>query len=402
MGSASLTWLDLTASDRDKVRRVLDLFNEQGTVDELGLGSLRDTISNALFPGTSVLLTRLRYALFIPWIYQELESWGPGYDIPHNAREMEVALIDALAESNDTNGVIGISSGATLRRLASTAYWSFLVHLGLFVPNRPQSWYHSNFDELLRRRARHAGADDPGVVWTQEPTWHPRLPAAPDEFPEVADFALTFDEADFLQDRILARSPDSLLSHLAQAGSSGLSEDFWDEPVALQAPAESVDLIELARRFSLQVEGAPLLYNLMLAEQRQAVQPSEGDEERIESYRSELSEWAQQEGQESPLNTSWLWSTVVENGGAIREPQRRFIERWSGEIREHGADAVSDSHALRQLIRRREIGLKGPRARVANRGRLLDWSGRTGTGRMRFRWPNVRQILIDLHQGLEA
>jgi hypothetical protein len=52
---ASLSWLDLTAADRDKVRRVLDLFSEQGTVDEIGLGSLRDTISNALFPGTSVL-----------------------------------------------------------------------------------------------------------------------------------------------------------------------------------------------------------------------------------------------------------------------------------------------------------------------------------------------------------
>ncbi|MDZ7788903.1 MAG: DUF6361 family protein [Xanthomonadales bacterium] len=400
--AATLSWLDLTASDRDKVRRVLDLFNEQGTVDELGLGSLRDTISNALFPGTSVLLTRLRYALFIPWIYRELESWGPGYDISHHAREMEIELIDSLAASDDTSGVIGISSGSTLKRLASNAYWGFLVHLGLFVPKRSQSWYHNNFDELLRRRARHSGADDPGVVWTQEPTWHPRLPGAPDGFPDVAEFALTFDEADFLQDRILARCPDSLMSHLAQAGSSQLASDFWDEPVALQAPAESADLIELARRFSLHVEGAPLLYNLMLAEQRHAVQPSEGDEERIEAYRMELSEWAEQEAQESPLDTSWLWATVLKYGGATREPQRRFIERWSAEIWEHGADAVSDSNALRQLIRRREIGLKGPRARVTNRGRLLDWSGRTGTGRMRFRWPNVRQLLIDLHQGLET
>ena len=32
------TWIDLTASDLDNVLRVLDLFNELGTVDELGLG----------------------------------------------------------------------------------------------------------------------------------------------------------------------------------------------------------------------------------------------------------------------------------------------------------------------------------------------------------------------------
>ena len=50
---ATLTWLDLTASDRDKMRRVLDLFKEQGPLDEMGLGSLRDVLSDALFPGTS-------------------------------------------------------------------------------------------------------------------------------------------------------------------------------------------------------------------------------------------------------------------------------------------------------------------------------------------------------------
>ena len=74
MAASSLSWLDLTADDRDKVRRVLDLFDELGTVDELGVGNLRDTISNALFPGTVVLHTRLRYVLFIPWIYRAPET----------------------------------------------------------------------------------------------------------------------------------------------------------------------------------------------------------------------------------------------------------------------------------------------------------------------------------------
>ena len=61
----SLTWLDFTTDDRHRMRRVLDLFTEQGTVDELGLGTLRDALSDALFPGTSTLQTRLRYLLFI-------------------------------------------------------------------------------------------------------------------------------------------------------------------------------------------------------------------------------------------------------------------------------------------------------------------------------------------------
>lgn len=398
----AFTWLDLTATDRDKVRRVLDLFNEMGTVDELGLGSLRDTISNALFPGTSVLLTRLRYALFIPWIYQELESWGPGYDIPYHAREMEVELIGALAASEDTAGVIGISAGASLSRLASSAYWAFLVNFDLFAPDRPQSWYHRNFDALLRQRSRHTQADDPGVVWPQGVTWSLRLPEPPNDFPSAAEFALTLDEASFLQGRMLEGGKGTLLAYLAQDGGSQLAEDFWEEPVALNAPGSVPDLVELARRFSLHVEGAPLLYNLMLAQARQAVQASQADEERIENYRAELSEWAAWEQEEDTFQTDALWAVVVRHGGVVREPQRRFVEAWSAAVSEHGAGSVADLDEVRKPIRQREIGLKGPRARLANQGRLLDWSGRTGTGRMRFRWPNVRQLLIDLHRGLEA
>ncbi len=400
MTGASLSWLDLTAADRDKVRRVLDLFSEQGTVDELGVGSLRDTISNALFPGTSVLHTRLRYVLFIAWIYRELESWGPGYDVAHHAREMEVALIDALAASDDTAGVIGIDAGANLARLASNAYWALLVHWGLFVPARPQSWYHRNFDDLVAKQSHVARADDPGVIWTRQPTWHPRIPGAPSDFPATADFALTAEESDFVLGRILERCGDTALAWLAQEGSTELADKLWDEPAIGHAPAEIRQLVELARRFSLHIQGAPLLYNLLLAEMRHGMQPSDGDAKLIEKYRAELAEWAAWEAEEEPFNPDRLWALVMREGGRLKDPQRRFVETWANTIREHGPEAVADSDDLRQLIRRREQQLKGQRARVINDGRLLDWSGRTGVGRMQFRWPNVRQLLVDLHEGL--
>ncbi|MBL38361.1 MAG: hypothetical protein CMP07_08120 [Xanthomonadales bacterium] len=400
--NASIQWLDLTADDRDKVRRVLDLFNEQGTVDELGLGSLRDTLSNALFPGTSVLHTRLRYVLFIPWIYQELESWGAGYDVDRHAREMEIQLIYALAESDDTAGVIGIDAGESLSRLASNAYWALLVHWGLFVPARPQSWYHRNFDELLARRSNVPRADDPGVTWTQQPTWHPRLPKAPGDFPASADFELTGEEADFLLGRILERCGGTVLSWLAQEGSTELADELWDEPAIAHAPDEIVSLVDLARRFSLHVQGAPLLYNLLLAEMRHEKQLSDGDADLIERYRGELAEWASWEAEETAFKPDQLWALVMRQGVRLRDPQRRFIENWSAAVAEHGPSAVADSDDLRHLIRTREQQLKGSRARVINNGRLLDWSGRTGTGRMQFRWPNVRQLLIDLHYGLLA
>jgi hypothetical protein len=398
---AQLTWIDLTATDRARVRQVLDLFNEQGTVDELGLGSLRDALSNALFPGTSVLLTRLRYFLFIPWIYRGLETAGFRGDVAAEARRLEMRLIDALAASEDTDGIIGIQARASLSRLASSAYWASLVRWGIFVPGQSQGWYHTQFESLARRRNEVGRADDPGVVWTREPTWHPRLPPAPEDFPEEASFRLNFDEADFLRGRIEERCGGTLLAWLAREGSTSLADTPWEEPDALRADPPILHILELARRFSLHVEGAPLLYNLMLAERRHGRLGNDKDAELIERYRMELAEWADREAAEEPFRPEPLWELVARQGGRLPGPQRHFVETWGQRIAHAGPQAVPDDALLRRLIANREVQLKGGhRARLVNQGRLLDWGGRVGVGRMRFRWPQVRQLLIDLHQGL--
>ena len=120
---ATLTWLDLTASDRDKMRRVLDLFKEQGTLDEMGLGSLRDVLSDALFPGTSSIQTRLRYVLFISWIYRRLEDRKVrAAEVERAARKAEVDLIGPLERNPDNAGIIGQRARGSLVRLPSSVY----------------------------------------------------------------------------------------------------------------------------------------------------------------------------------------------------------------------------------------------------------------------------------------
>lgn len=47
------------------------MFEEPGTRDELGIGPVRDAFSEQLFPGTSVIQTRARYFLFVPWAFKE-------------------------------------------------------------------------------------------------------------------------------------------------------------------------------------------------------------------------------------------------------------------------------------------------------------------------------------------
>ena len=398
----TLTWLDLTASDRDKMRRVLDLFNEQGTIDEMGLGSLRDTLSEALFPGTSTIQTRLRYVLFIPWMYKRLEARRIGAaDVATHSRKAETDLIRPLEQSEDTAGTIGVRARGSLARLPSSVYWTALVRWRIFQHEQSQGWYHTHFARLAYGRDGEVSDDDPGVVWAHRPNWHPRLPDPPESFPGEASFLLTHDEADFLRGRLEERCAGTLLAWLAREGSDTPSNGFfWDDCAALPVDAGIQSTVKLARRFSLHVEGVPLLYNLLLAERRHAEHG--GDDELVDRYRAELAEWAAQEAEEDDYNPDGLWCFVVSRGGRTPGPQSRFVESWSGRIAELAPDAVADDGRLRSLIEGREWQLKGTRARLVNPGRLLDWNGNAGVGRMDFRWHRVRQLLNDLRRGLAA
>ena len=84
---SSFGWLDVDAEQRQKMLEVADLFRETGTIDDLGVGTIRDAISDLLFPGTSVLHTRLRYVLFIPWLLQRAAQKGSPAEMSAELRQ---------------------------------------------------------------------------------------------------------------------------------------------------------------------------------------------------------------------------------------------------------------------------------------------------------------------------
>ena len=55
----TLAWLDFNTAERERTQRVLALFEERDTRDELGLGGIRDSFADHSFPGTSTIQTRL-------------------------------------------------------------------------------------------------------------------------------------------------------------------------------------------------------------------------------------------------------------------------------------------------------------------------------------------------------
>ena len=54
---SSLAWIDFAEAERQRSQRIMALFQERETRDELGLGGIRDSIADHLFPGTSTIQT---------------------------------------------------------------------------------------------------------------------------------------------------------------------------------------------------------------------------------------------------------------------------------------------------------------------------------------------------------
>jgi len=163
---------------------LIHLFSQSETRDELGIGSVRDAFSNLLFPGTSTIQARLKYMLFIPWMYKRLEGQRiSAADVFHKARSEEIKLIYALLGSDDTNGIVGKEAKDLLQRLPSNIYWSGLKTWGISRYGGSQDEYHRSLDNHYRMKKGRIFNDDKEPI-SQEihENWDSSLPSFPQDF----------------------------------------------------------------------------------------------------------------------------------------------------------------------------------------------------------------------------
>jgi hypothetical protein len=53
-------------------------------------------------------------------------------------------------------------------------------------------------------------------------------------------------------------------------------------------------------------------------------------------------------------------------------------------------------------VARREKAVKKTQSRVVNGKLLRGWTGASGSRALMYRWPQVRRMLADIHDGMEA
>jgi hypothetical protein len=390
---SSLTWLAHSEAERRRTLDVIKLLEEPGTLDEIGIGGIRDAFAELLFPGTSTIQTRARYFLFIPWLYRELERRAPIGDGAGLARSYEVKLIDALMESDDTDGVIGREARARLKRLPSAVYWQGLETWGI---RQARTSLHAYHRRLERFGFGTAAEGEAGKLSGLPSAWHAELPEAPDGFPGQAELALTLEEADYLRDRIRIRCPETLLATLAARPARRSEVELpWEiEEADLDAaPAEVREQIRHAKAFAELIHGAQLLYNLMLAQK--------SEREEAESYSDRLALWADDLVANAQDFSVWnrersrFWEIV--RGGNPRLPHRAeiFANAWF-DFALADPHRVAEDPRARDLISERELFLKKRLARLHNRTALDAWRGVSGAEMLRFRWPQAQKLVADI------
>ncbi len=399
--TSSFTWLDYSEHERRKMLDVIDLFREKDTRDELGIGSVRDAFADLLFPGTSTIQTRARYFLFIPWGYLDLEARRVTSDkITDRARKQEIALIEALVNSDDTDGVIGKLARKSLQRLPSNVYWQGLGVLGIRLFPGSQDQYHHSLEGGFYKSAHRPARNDDGepVAGRLAANWHPGLPPKPENFPNEATLTLQTAEAEYLQERILTHAPGTLFAFLVDRGYPTESTPFpWEHPQFAEFSPAIREQLDHARNFSEVIHGAALLYNFLLAEKQAA-------KELVDDYKERLAEWAALLKERQATLAGWdrqrFWEIVASGNPRVPKLTRVFVDAWLDlALSPKIARQMAASDDARRLIHERERFLKRGLARLDNQRALELWNGAAGIARLDYRWGIARRMLLDIYNG---
>jgi hypothetical protein len=392
--------MDFSEADNRRAREIVQLFSQADSRDELGVGLIRDVFSNLLFPGVSVIQTRARYLLFVPWLFQAGEQRRlRGAELLRWVDKEERKLIETLRKGGDLRGLIGVEARQNVKILPSSIYWSALSSYGIC------RWPGSK-EQLAAAARREALSEDAltELVARSGDAWDSSMPKPPTGFPSLPslDFTLPADERDWLKERLLASTSGSLLHWLVlndvapqETNASGRTNWAWTEPGAAGAPLEVQRVLRHAEMFSLALHGSALLYNLLLARRADELSlPIETSD-----YEQALDEWWEQVADSS--FPSWdvndFWTLVTDHYATPIPRTQVFVNRWIDVLRRGGPSAPALRDEASTLIRERERDQKKGRARLYNDKMMLQWTGASGAGRLSYRWFQVVRMLNDLN-----
>lgn len=401
-------WIDVDEASRRTMLDFIDQFRDQGTLDEIGIGTIRDAFADYFFPGTTTVQTRARYFLFVPWIYRRLESKGTSSaDLARKLRAAELGLLEAMREAGVGEGerLIGRQSGAALKRWPSSIYWAGLGRWGIRRFPGSQERYRRWLDTFYRRRRPAAEEIERELGGEYADNWDPdpHFPKMPTGFPEGMTMNMRRQDAEYLVHRIRISCTGSLLASLLGNASALAADAIWKLPNLADLSGELQEQIRHARWFAQVMHGASLLYYWSAASMGRQTERADKAEALLDAWASLLEEdWRDLLAWSAARKR--LWESPAFREVKIPERTRRFVEGWMDHIVGRGSAAgIWKSEPALRLIKDRERETKGEaRARLWTRQQLERWDPSDAPLLLDYRWGIASSMLSDIHTGLAA
>ncbi|MDF1738648.1 MAG: DUF6361 family protein [Verrucomicrobiales bacterium] len=411
---SSLGWIDFNSEDSAKVRTVLDLLSDTGVIDELGIGVIRDSFADRMFPGISTVQTRPKYFTLTAHLLKDYaENEVPKTRPRSLAKYLEeeekwcrIEFVKAHGEGRQNLGIIGGTFGTDTNRdvvrKPSSIYWTGLRQYGFISPSnlslvefgRRLADGKHRLHALLKESGDGGGDDDDAMDHEHRIRIH--APERPEDYWETLTINLTKEEAEFLRFQIRANQPDSLLGQILmdtaimdeilELSPSANFEDFAALPFVGSLKDESLRVtVRQARDFWRLLEGAHVRYNIQLQELLGTSEKLGGFVERWKNWRELLPQYL------AEWDTGFMWSVVHERGSIPKPSTRQFVEEW---IEECYAGAINESRCD-ALVKTQELRNKGKRARLRGTGAegINSWIGLDG---LNYRFSEVYQLVRDI------
>ena len=395
----NLGWIDFSDTDRKRTMDVLRLFQEQGAVDELGIGVIRDGFANYFFPGTSTIQTRAKYFFIIPYAMMETVADPRVTTVQGALRrldeiERECAII--LKQNSGTLGVIGATIlPKWVTRTPSTIYWNGLRTLGIFNGGMLHNMTISEYFRLaLKLRDekkssaygnRKEDADenerddiDAGDFRYQN-FWNLTPPQK--DWKEHLTIKLTPFESDYLATKIKTTQPTSVFAYILKEGID--IEQYEDFPsfsydIKPAIDEENKQMLELADRFNNFISVAQVLYNLIFSDNKNEVAISRWDELKDKAFSFA-----------ADIDLDAIFSLLRLNNYGLKE----FLKKFKN------ATLAGEWDVAKDEIIKQEVRIKGARAKLKNKSRhsLENW---IGGYRLDYRFADAKRLIRDIRNGV--
>ena len=283
-----LGWIDFSKEDREKVLDVINLLQEEGAVDELGIGVIRDAFANYFFPGTSTVQTRAKYLLIVPYILKEAADglYGNSYAqiIKRIDEEEKNCGIMFLQNCPNEDGIIGkrVLPKGWVARKPSNIYWNGIRSLGIFTDNSLSISDYISLSCFVRQQKKvqvslgnrndsveDNEADDVDAVGGQAIPYFVLPDTYKTDWRNNLSIWLNADEATFLKKQILKMLPDTLYAYLLRENINVNRYESFEQlylEIKDAVPAELSEMMHLACEFNKLVFLARTRYNLMLSD----------------------------------------------------------------------------------------------------------------------------------------